>query len=39
MCNYYGKIEVLNTDSIIGTVRFQFDVNRICNSRDLVPPD
>lgn len=39
LCNYYGKIEVLNTDSIIGTVRFQFDVNRICNSRDLVPPD
>lgn len=39
VCNYYGKIEVLATDSIIGTVRFQFDVNRICNSRDLVPPD
>ena len=39
VCNYYGKIEVLETDSVIGTVRFQFDVNRICNSRDLVPPD
>lgn len=39
LCNYYGKIEVLETDSIVGTVRFQFDVNRICNSRDLVPPD
>lgn len=39
VCNYYGKIEVLGTDSIIGTVRFQFDVNPICNSRDLVPPD
>ena len=38
-CNYYGKIEALETDSIIGTVRFQFDVNPICNSRDLVPPD
>ncbi len=39
VCNYYGKIEALETDTIIGTVRFQFDVNRICNSRDLVPPD
>lgn len=39
VCNYYGKIEVLETDSIVGTVRFQFDVNDICNSRDLVPPD
>lgn len=39
VCNYYGKIEVLETDSIVGTVRFQFDVNPTCNSRDLVPPD
>ena len=39
VCNYHGKIEVLATDSIVGTVRFQFDVNPICNSRDLVPPD
>ena len=39
VCNYYGKIEVLETDTIVGTVRFQFDVNRICNSRDLIPPD
>lgn len=39
VCNYYGKIEVLATDSIVGTVRFQFDVNPTCNSRDLVPPD
>lgn len=39
LCNYYGKIEVLETDSIIGTVTFQFDVNPFCNNRDLVPPD
>lgn len=39
VCNYYGKIEALETDTIAETVRFQFDVNRICNSRDLVPPD
>lgn len=39
VCNYYGKIEVLETDTIVGTVRFQFDVNPGCNSRDLVPPD
>ena len=39
ICNYYGKIEALATDVAAGTVRFQFDLNRVCNSRDLVPPD
>lgn len=38
-CNYYGKIEALETDPIAGTIRFQFDVNRVCNSLDLIPPD
>ena len=39
ICNYYGKIEPLSTDAAAGTVRFQFDMSRICNSRDLIPPD
>ena len=39
ICNYYGKIEALSTDVAAGTVSFQFDVSRICNSRDLIPPD
>ena len=38
-CNYYGKIEVLESDPVAGTIRFQFDVNRVCNSLDLIPPD
>ncbi len=38
-CNYYGKIEALEMDPIAGTIRFQFDVNRICNDLALVPPD
>lgn len=38
-CNHYGKIEALETDPVAGTIRFQFDVNRICNDLDLVPPE
>lgn len=38
-CNYYGKIGALEMDPIAGTVRFQFDVNRVCNSLDLIPPE
>ena len=38
-CNYYGKIEALDMDPVAGTIRFQFDVNRVCNSLDLIPPD
>ena len=38
-CNYYGKIEALEADPIAGTIRFQFDVNLVCNSLDLVPPE
>ncbi len=39
ICNYYGKVEVLKADVPGGVVSFQFDVSRICNSRDLIPPD
>ena len=38
-CNYFGKIEVLETDPLLGIVRFRFDVNPVCNNRDLVPPE
>jgi len=38
-CNHYGKIEALETDPVAGTIRFRFDVNRICNDLALIPPD
>ncbi len=39
ICNYYGKVEALLADAASGTVTFRFDVSRVCNSRDLIPPD
>ncbi|MCE2397801.1 MAG: hypothetical protein J4F34_01970 [Gemmatimonadetes bacterium] len=38
-CNYYGKIEVLETDPLLGIVRFRFDLNPVCNNLDLIPPE
>ena len=38
-CNYYGKIEALEMDPVAGTIRFQFDVNRVCNDLALIPPE
>jgi len=38
-CNYYGKMEALEMDPVAGTIRFQFDVNGICNDLALIPPD
>lgn len=37
-CVYYGKVEALEVDPVLGTVRFQYDSNPVCNNRDLVPP-
>lgn len=38
-CTYYGKIEPIEIDVQGGTLRFRYDSNPICNSRDLVPPE
>lgn len=37
-CVYYGKLEPLAKDPVLGTVRFVFDVSPVCNSRKLYPP-
>ncbi len=38
-CTYYGKVEPIEIDVPGGTLRFKYDSNPICNSRDLVPPE
>lgn len=38
-CTYYGKVEPIEIDVSGGTIRFRYDSNPICNSRDLVPPE
>lgn len=38
-CTYYGKIEAVEIDVPGGTLRFRYDSNPVCNSRDLVPPE
>lgn len=37
-CVYYAKLEALEADVQLGTLRFVYDSNPVCNSRDLVPP-
>lgn len=37
-CVYYSKIEALEADVALGTLRFVHDGSPVCNSRDLVPP-
>ena len=38
-CVFYGKVEPLNVDPELMRFRFSFDVNPVCNSRNLVPDD
>jgi hypothetical protein len=38
-CTYYGKVEAIEIDVPGGTLRFRYDSNPVCNSRDLVPPE
>ena len=38
-CVYYAKLEALDLDVALGTVRFVYDSNPVCNNRDLVPPN
>ena len=36
-CFFYGKLEPLEVRVDVGTVRFLYDVNTVCDDRDLVP--
>lgn len=38
-CVYYAKLEALDVDAALGTLRFVYDSNPVCNSRDLIPPE
>lgn len=38
-CVYFAKLEPLEVDAAVGTVRFVFDANPLCNDRALIPPD
>ena len=37
-CLYYGKVQVLQADPVVGSVLFRFDASPVCNDRSLVPP-
>lgn len=39
LCVYYAKMEALEVNVELGTLRFVFDSNPVCNDRDLVPPN
>ena len=38
-CVFYAKLEALEIDVPLGTLRFVYDANPLCNDRDLIPPD
>ena len=38
-CRFYGKIQPLEVELALGTVRFMYDVSRLCDDRSLIPPD
>ena len=38
-CNYFGKVEVLSLDPVVGTVEFRYDSSPVCNDRELIPPN
>ena len=39
-CLFYGKLEPLEIEPTLGTLRFVYDVNPLCGERNLVPtPD
>jgi hypothetical protein len=37
-CVYYSKLEALEADVTLGTLRLLYDGSPVCNSRELVPP-
>ncbi len=38
-CRFYGKLQPLEVEPALGTVRFMYDVSRLCDDRSLIPPD
>ena len=38
-CRFYGKLQPLEVEPALGTVRFQYDVSTLCDDRGLVPTD
>ena len=38
-CVFYAKMEALEIDVPLGTLRFVYDANPNCGDRDLIPPD
>ena len=38
-CVFYGKLQPVAVEQALGTVAFQYDVNRLCDDRGLVPED
>ena len=38
-CSFYGKLQPLEVDPVLGIVRFVYDVSVLCDDRGLVPED
>ena len=38
-CRFYGKLQPLEVELALGTVRFIYDVSTLCDDRALIPPD
>ena len=38
-CSFFGKVHALEVEPSVGTVRFEYDVNTLCDDRSLIPPD
>ena len=38
-CFFFGKLQPLEVQPAVGTVRFMYDVSTLCDDRHLIPPD
>ena len=38
-CRFFGKLQPLEVEPALGTVRFVYDVSRLCDDRGLIPED
>lgn len=39
LCSFFGKIHAIEIEPEFGSVRFEYDVSRLCDDRALIPPD
>ncbi len=39
VCSYYGKLQPVLIEPVLGTVAFEYDVSTLCDDRGLVPED